>query len=545
MNSSGFLSNRQGGVAIMGGISGLLACLTAAVVVDGGSIALHARRLQSAADLGALAAARDLDRASAAGDATARANAKVEAVVTTVGLYRDEPTVKPQDRFQTASANVSPNAARVTATGPAPLWFGRLLLGRDTVTLTRTGVAAVPLARPQAMFSIGSRLARLDSGVANQVLGGLTGSQISLSVMDYRALADAKVDLLTFADSLATHADVKAGDYDALLDSRVDAGDALRAVEDASQGADAALNALVRAASGRDIRVGDLIALHADAPQALKGGVDASVSALDIAGAVIEIAGAGRQVALDLGADAGLAEVDVWLAIGQRPEISPWLTVTDNGNPIIHTAQARLYLEARTANAVAGLAQIKAPVLIELASAEARLGDIRCETPRKVRIDARTGVARARLGTVDKARLNDFATPLTVRPAPLLSVAGLVSVTGSADLQAADQAFSPLAFDDIAIRDQQSRTIRSRQFASGLVSSLLGRTDLKVQALGLGLGLGDVAGAVGRVLAPVGPVLDGVVERVLTPLGLSLGEADVTVHQVLCPGREAAPVLVG
>ncbi len=53
------------------------------------------------------------------------------------------------------------------------------------------------------------------------------------------------------------------------------------------------------------------------------------------------------------------------------------------------------------------------------------------------------------------------------------------------------------------------------------------------------------AGAVGGALTPVGPVLDGVVERALTPLGLSLGEADVTVHHVLCPGRKAAPVLVG
>lgn len=64
-------------------------------------------------------------------------------------------------------------------------------------------------------------------------------------------------------------------------------------------------------------------------------------------------------------------------------------------------------------------------------------------------------------------------------------------------------------------------------------------------APGRGLERGNVDGAARRALAPVGPVLDSVIERVLTPLGQSLGEADVTVYQVLCPGREAAPVLVG
>lgn len=54
---------RKGGVAAMAAVGSALACLIAAVIIDGGSIALAARRAQSAADLGALAAARDLTHA--------------------------------------------------------------------------------------------------------------------------------------------------------------------------------------------------------------------------------------------------------------------------------------------------------------------------------------------------------------------------------------------------------------------------------------------------------------------------------------------------
>lgn len=544
MTAPSFWRDRRGGVAVIGAISGTLACLAAAVVVDGGSMALQARRLQGAADLSALAAARDLAHADAAARATARANAGegVE-VVTVVGLYRAEAALAPETRFTPGEAN-SANAARVTVSGAAPMWFGRLL-GRDSVRISRTASAAVRGATPMAMISIGSRLARLDGGLANQVLGGLTGSDISLSVMDYRGLADAEVNLLAFSDALATHLDVEAGDYDTLLSKQIDAGEALRLVETVSNGGEAALDRLARAASGKSLRVGDLIGLETEAPDGLRGGLDAGVSALDLAGAVLEIAGGDRQLALDLGARAGLADVDAWLAIGERPNRSPWLTVTRDGQPVIRTAQARLYVEARTSQNLAGLAQVRLPLLLELASAEARLEDIRCQGGRVVEVGVRPGVARARIGTVDRARLGDFKTPLAVQPAELAKVAGLVTVRGSADIEAADQGFSRLRFEDAAIAAQTPQTVRSRGFTSGVVGSLLGRLSVDVDVAGLGLGLGGLTSALGRLLAPLGPVLDGVVDGLLSALGLSFGEADVTVHQAVCRERGGVPVLVG
>ncbi|MBE8335766.1 hypothetical protein IQA65_16970, partial [Leptospira borgpetersenii serovar Ballum] len=110
-----------------------------------------------------------------------------------------------------------PNAARVEVTAPAPLFFGRWILNRPSVTVRKTATAAIPGGQPQAMFSIGSRLASLDGGLANALLSGLLGSNVSLTVMDYRALAGGRVNLLQFSDALATELGVTAGDYDALL----------------------------------------------------------------------------------------------------------------------------------------------------------------------------------------------------------------------------------------------------------------------------------------------------------------------------------------
>lgn len=529
---------------MMAAVGAGLACLLTAVVIDGGSIALAARRAQSTADLSALAAARDLTNAQRAAEATAQANIGQNVRLTTViGAYVPDPSVAHDQRFLSNSADA--NAAQVTVTMPAQVWFSRWVLGKDRVEVTRTGTAAVRSATPMATLSIGSRLAALDGGLANQVLSGLTGSQVSLSVMDYRALADVNVDLLGFTDALATHAGITVGDYDTLLDQEVDAGEALRILESVTNGADSSLNRLARAADGQTFRVGQLIGAEAGAENGLRGGLDVGVSALDLANAMMELSGGDRQVALDLGAKAGLADMDVWLAIGERPNQSPWLAVAKSGQPIIRTAQARLYIEARTTQSLAGLAQVRLPLLVELASSEARLEQINCDGARSVRVGVRPGVARARIGTTDRAGLDNFKIAPAVQTATLVNVAGLVVVKAAADIEAADQTFKPLTFSDAQIRSQVPQTVKSTGFTSGLVSSLLGRLQLDVKVVGLGLGLGNLSQSLSGLLSPLGPTLDGVVNGVLDTLGLSFGEADVVVHGATCPVAGGAAYLVG
>ncbi|PZN98233.1 MAG: hypothetical protein DCF29_21130 [Alphaproteobacteria bacterium] len=411
--------------------------------------------------------------------------------------------------------------------------------------MRRTGTAAVRSVDPSATLSIGSRLAALDGGLANQVLTGLIGSQISLTVMDYRNLADVDVNLLGFTDALATHAGVTVGDYDTLLSQQMDAGDALRILESLTNGADHGLSKLAQAADGQRFRIGQLIGAETGAEYGLRGGLDVSVSALNLTSAMLELSSGDRQVALDLGAKAGLADLDVWLAIGERPNRSPWLAVAKNRQPIIRTAQARLYVEARSAQSLAGLTQVKLPLLIELASSEARLNAIDCSGARSVQVGVRPGVARAHVGTTNIDALDNFKAAPVMQAASLVNVAGLVTIKGSADVEAADQNFKPLVFSDDQIRDQTIQTMKSTGFTSGAVSSLLEQLRLDVKVIGLGSGLGNLSQSLNALLAPLGPVLDAAVNGVLDTLGLSFGEADVTVHGAICPSDGGISYLVG
>jgi uncharacterized membrane protein len=536
------VADQAGGVATVVAAVGTLLCVLAAIVVDLAGLALAGRTLQGAADLAALSAAANLDRATLAAATTAQANLGPVKVEAEVGRYTPDPGRPPADRF--IAGDAPGNAVQVTLTRPAQLYFGRWILGRSEVVLTRTATAANPADPPRAMFSIGSRLARLDGGVANTLLSGLTGSSVSLDVMDYEALADAEVNLLGLFDALATELDVEAGRYDRLLEQEVTVGRALGVMRDmAGNQADSALSKLTGPAAGVTVRLGDVFGLEADATSGLKQGLDASVSVLDLVMAMLETGGE-RQVRLNLGTQAGLADVTADLAIGERPNRSPWLTVTGQGQPVIRTAQARLYLKARTAQKLSGLAQVELPIVVELAASEARLDAIACE-PDAVTLGVRPGLARAMLGRIDETRLDDFRHTLTSTPADLLNVAGVVRLTAKGDIEVADARFQTTRFDAQDIQNQSVRTVTAANLPSGLISSLFGRLDVNVQALGFGLGLGGLTSALGTLLAPVGPVLDGLVHPILNMIGLKLGQADVRVHGVTCGGEDRPPVLVG
>ena len=544
MSRRRFSSDETGGVAIMAAAGGGLFCLLAALTVDLSALALEGRTLQGAADLAALSAARDLPRAQAAARATAEANLTHVSTRTATGLYSPDADLPPPQRFTSAPA-AGANAARVTLQRSSSLYFGRWIVGRDTVRLTRTATAAITGEPPRAMFSIGSRLAALDGGIANSLLSGLTGSTVALSVMDYERLADARVNLLSFSDALATDLGVQAGDYDSLLARQVDAGRALRVLREiAGDQADSVLSKLTSPAAGVTVRLGDLIGAEADAGAGLAKGLDASVAVLDLVMAMLETGGE-RQVALDLGARAGIADLRVSLAIGERPNRSPWLTITGTGSPIIRTAQARLYVKAETAQKLSGLASIDLPVLIELAASEAQLNAMDC-TRNSVELGVRPGLATATIGEINESRLGDFKTRLTPEPATLLSVLGIVRLTGVAHVEIADVGYRAAPFSAADISSRKVKTINSSSLAAGLITTLIQRLDVTVHALGLGIGLGGIVQALGVLLTPLGPVLDGAIIPLLDLLGLKLGQADVQVHGLSCPAsQQRLPTLVG
>jgi len=527
---------RRGGVGITVAAAMPVLIGATALAVDLGSAMLETRRLQGAADAAAMAAAGDPSRADAlarAAVATSRWPGAV-AVATMTGHYSGDSKLAPADRFVANSGTA--NAVRVTLSTPAPSYFARIF-GVRSIPISRTATAAqINL----ASFSLGSRLAAVDGGLVNGLLGGLTGSTLSLSVMDYNALAGANIDLFGFLDALRTTASLDAGSYDSALDATVTTGQILQAAASAAEAngdlqAAAALKLLMAQAGDREVKLGALI------DPGLLGGQDTvepgafKLNAMDLVTAALETASAKRQVALDLGGGIpGLAETKVTVAIGERPEHSPWLAVSDDGEPVIRTAQARIYAETVIGGAalLGHLVSIKLPLYVEMASAEARLKAIDCstDTGRSVTVEARTGPSTIAIGSIDTAQLQDFTTELPIDKVTLVH-ALLFDVRGRAkiDLGAAE-AWQPVRFDQAQIDEAAVQTVSSGSAVSGVAESLIGNLQLDVS----GLALGPVVSALGSTLMLAAPVLDGLIDTVTDTLGVHYGQADVRVTGMRC-----------
>lgn len=547
----GLAEDTGGSVSMMMAMSFITLLGAAALAVDVGSLFLQSRKLQGIADLAAISAARDVGRATTAAQATAAENGwgRPLNVQVALGRYDPDPALAPSARFQTGGSN--PSAARVTVSGEADLFFGRLLLNRETVTLTRRATAA---RADMASFSIGTRLASLQGGIANQLLSGLTGSTVSLSVMDYNALAGAKVDLFKYSDLLRLNANLEAASYDKVLGTDISTGKALRILGDLLQGsgdiqaASAARKLAVAAGDGKKIKLDALLDLGPyGAQDHVAGGSGAKIelAAQDLANALVVLAGEGRQVKLDLGASVpGVTDVDVWLAIGERPNNSPWLTVDRDGQVVVRTAQTRLYLKAQALSVLGllGAQPITLPVLVEAASGEAKLASMECPaslSAQAATLSVRPSVGRIVIGEIDTTKLNNFKQNLTVSRAKIADLL-LVKATAKADVQIGGQSWKTARFTRADIQAGTIKTVATDDIAEATVSSLLGNLDLDVDILGIGLGLGPITSALSGTLGAIAGPLDGVLNALTGLLGVRLGEADVQLNGLRC--RDAALV---
>lgn len=545
MRWAGFLKDRAGAVSIIAAFSSVLILGFAAVAVDLGSIFLETRKLQGAADLAAIAAARDIGNAQAAAEATIAANGYTGPVQVQVvlGTYTPDSSIPTGQRFV---AGASPaGAVKVTVTTQAKLFFGQSLTGRSSQSITRTATAAQA---QLAAFSIGTRLASLQGGVANSLLSSLTGSQVSLSVMDYNALATANVDLLQYSQALATHANLQGASFNSVLSSQISTQGALSVLADTlttqnQAAAGTAIRKIATAASNTTpAQLDQIIDLGPYADQdhtSGGGGAGVAVNALDLSNAILELAQSGRQVKIDLGAQVpGLTSATVWLAIGQRPNNSPWLTVTNDGSEIIRTAQTRLYIDAKIApNLVLsglGVAQVDLPILLEVAEADAKLNSIDCSSG-SVGLAVQPSVGNLNIGQVDTTQLNNFNQPLTIQSANLVQ-ALLVRVKGSSTVKLGGASWQNVSFSASDIAAGTTKTVSTNDLAQATVSSLIGNLNLTVSLGNLGIGVGQlgVTQAVGSLLGAVASPLDGLLDGLEDLLGLHIGQADVRVNGVRC-----------
>lgn len=527
-----------------------------ALAVDEASLYHERRMAQAAVDLAAISAARDPDNAEALvreiltekrleggtvetevlGELTLDQRLQVQ-----LGTYLADPELDPASRFDPDGSYV--NAVRVRYRRTGQLYFAGWWADPPEIY-----VAATAAVSPEVAFSVGSRLASLHGGVLNAVLGGLLGTSLSLDVMSYEALVDADVELFSTLDALALELGITGVTYNELLQSEVTGGmlaAALADTLDSEAGTAAALIADASPGGALDLsRLLDLGPYGAMSVGSAPSGLVTGVSALEMLTASSALSGGENQAALslDLGVP-GIAELAVRLAIG-APPAHAWFVVGQRG-AVARTAQTRLQLTARLlGNPATGNGAINLPIYIEMAYAEAAVRQATCPgtgSPNGTAdIDTRPGIVRLALSEAAEDAFAEFNAPPTLNPAEILSLP-FVRVSGSAALDMGSLQPERLRFSSTDIGQVRHHTAGTGTALESAVSSLFDNLDLNVEALGLGLGSALIGHAVAQIIVPVTPVLDQALNLLLDTLGLSLGEADVRVYEVLC----VRSVLVG
>ena len=535
-----FRADGRAAVTIMMAMS-LTAMLAAtAFAVDMGSIYLASRKLQGAADAAALAAvdlpASPNSAAQQVMTANHLANAQVANLVS--GTYTPDGSIPVAQRF--VPATPTPNAVQVTLTQAVPLFFGGIITGQGTTQIKATAMAA---RLDYAAFSIGTRLAAVQGGIANALLTSFAGTNLSLSLADYNALVGTQINLLSFSKALGSQLNLTGASFNDTLAANATLPQVLSALA-ASSGNTAAASALQSMSlkvPPTTVQLSNLINLgpygsqdHADPATAI------SADGYSIVRETLALANGSRQVTANLGATVpGILSTQLTLAMGQRPEHTPWLAVAQDGSVVVRTAQARLYLDTRLAgNATLGLASVRLPVYAELAEAQAKLASISCQSQSKatVTLNALPSVGSVAIKDVNTGTFSNFSSPVSAGPA-IIAQAPLINVVGQSEIDLGGVNWQQVTFSPEDIAAGTIKTVSTGDLVQGVVSSLVSKMALTAQPLNLS----SLTSAVGALLTPVAPTLDGLLDQVTELLGVHVGQADLQVDGVRC----GKPSLVG
>lgn len=530
---SALARDRRGSVTIItvGAMVAMLA--STALAVDIGSIYLAQRKLQGVADIAAMAAVADTDSSTTAAqhaiDQNNLANAQIASLVP--GTYTPDPSIQPSDRF--VPSTPSPNAVQLTLSQSVPLFFGGALTGRSSAQVHATALAA---RMDYAAFSLGTRLAAVQGGLPGALLSALAGTDLNLSLMDYNALVGTQIDLLSFSKALATHLNLTAASFNDTLNAQATLPQILSALADVAgnQQAASTLNALALRVPPTTVQLSNLIDLgpyggqdHSDPSSVV------SADGYSIVRETLALANGTRQVSMNLGLSLpGISSTNVTLAIGQRPENSPWLTVAQDGTVTIRSAQARLYMDSQLlGTGLLNLASVHLPLYIELAEAQAKLNSISChgQNNTTVGLNVLPSVGSVAIANVDQSKLSNFSVTVPEQQATIAQL-GLLKVVGQAHTDLGGVNWKPVTFNSSDIANHTIQTVATDDLMQGVASSLVS----KMKLTALGLDLSGITAAVGALLTPISPTLDGLVDQVTDLLGVHVGEADVQINGVRC-----------
>lgn len=554
-----FRREERGNVAILFALMLPVLLLSAAFAVDEGSLYLERRQAQSVADLAAIAAATNPDKALDTAFKMFQANGLIA-----TGLPIDDPSIQVRSmrpvrvvtgNYKAApelsvSARFVPGGSPVNAVQVTYRKTGTLFLARPWQDAPEISVAALATATPQAAFSVGSRLASLNGGVANALLDSLLGTSVALDVMSYNALLDAKVDALDFLDALNQRLSLSAVTYADVIKASASRGAIAGALATLLTGTakTAAQTLSTSIADSTTLKLARLLDIGPLAK--LKLGADpgyfAGVSALEVLNAAAVIAGNGKQIDLNVAATLpGLVSIKLTVAIGEPPQHA-WYVVGDRG-AVARTAQTRLKLTVKLLGGPILLGgSVILPIYVEAAYAEAKLRSATCpafgQQAGTATVDVLPGIARVAIGNLSGSSFTDFSAFPVVDQATILTVPLLLKIKARSAVVLGQTSPIVLNFSANDVTQGTLKTATNHVLVGSLSKSLIDGLDIDVDILGLVLSTDAIIEAAVRTLvAPLAPVLDSTIFGVLDVLGVGLGEADVRVYSVTCN----RPVLVG
>jgi len=551
-----FIRDQDGVASIVAALLMVLGLGLGVFTLDVGHLYLEKRRLQGAVDAAALAAAGDPANAAAIAAKILTKNGYAQPATVVTGAYTPDPSLAVASRLNTGPA-AQKNAVRVTETVSVQGYLATVIGGDLLSNVTATATATQT---PLVSFSAGTGLASLSNGQLNAVLGGLLGTTLTLSLVNYQALASTNVDALTFLDQLATQAGVSAGTYGDLANTSITMGQMVAAIRTAlnihpSGNNSAALDALnliglqspagVAAATGNIVntaiwqkrQVGMIV-------QQVPG--QTAFNLFDLVSAMARAYGSGHMV-------------NVGTAISVPVTNSSVITHLSLGSPMtsvalapvgtsIATAQARLALTATVTNVNLGVATatISLPLYVTLASGTATVTAIPCQTGGTMAtITAAAQAATAQIGVVSDTDLKNFASNPVIQPAGVVTISVLgipvaIAASGSSSVAAG----APTA-ENFTQADITAGTVKSASgsgagtIISGLVPNMTLTTTLLSSGGLLTTTINNTLNAtilplLRPVLVSLLSALDAPVDTLLRSLGLRLGVMDTVVHGVRC-----------
>lgn len=559
-----FRADARGSVAIITVLSAGVIFGMAAVTIDVSRFYLLKRQQQMAGDLAAVAAAASIGNAQAAALASLAANGRSanDLVSVELGTYTADPALAASQRFAVGTGTIT-NAARVTLRTTASSFFGALLSPVSpavaaTTPPSPTGGAsqttgAVIVTRSVAAnqntvsFAVGSRLASLDGGLANAILGGIIGTGVSLSVLDYQGLASANVDVFGFANALALRIGARNATYGSLATMTVRLADVLSAAADAGSTAGLpassvqALRTLALAAgpSGPTFTLGNLVSFAAYGGLAVGSSapISANLPLLPFVTAAARLGGSAHEVVANTSvAPPGILAVNLKLSVGSSPIGSSFASVGPVGTSL-HTAQTRVLLGLQLSG-LGSIAGLNLPLYVEVAPATARVAAVSCTSgvpvDPPVTLGVTPGVVDGWIGSVSDA---DFIN-MTTKPAPgaatLTNVLSM-QVIGRAHATISNLSETPVSFSLANISAGTMKTTATTDYTSSLLSQLFGSLQLTAVISGASVSLPPATmSAIAQILQADLQPIDTELSNTFALLGLTIGDADTWVAGVRC-----------